>query len=68
MASFKFSCPHCGKHVEAEEEWEGMEAECPHCGKIIVIHNEKISKINPEIPSNETPIKRYCPKFCETHL
>ena len=23
MASFKFSCPHCGKHVEAEEEWGG---------------------------------------------
>ena len=38
MASFKFSCPHCGKHVEAEEEWEGLGAECPHCGKIIVIH------------------------------
>ncbi len=63
MASFKFSCPHCGKHVEAEEEWEGMEAECPHCGKIIVIHNEKISKINPEIPSNETPIKQKSRKY-----
>ena len=25
MASFKFSCPHCGKHVEAEEEWEAWE-------------------------------------------
>ena len=40
-----------------------MEAECPHCGKIIVIHNEKISKINPEIPSNETPIKQKSRKY-----
>ncbi|MST99583.1 hypothetical protein FYJ85_21375 [Victivallaceae bacterium BBE-744-WT-12] len=64
MASFKFSCPHCGKHVEAEEEWEGMEAECPHCGKIIVIHNGKNFKNHPkEIPSNENSIKQKSRKY-----
>ena len=64
MASFKFSCPHCGKHVEAEEEWEGMEAECPHCGKIIVIHKKKKLQNQPQkIPSNETPIKQKSRKY-----
>lgn len=58
MASFKFSCPHCGKHVEAEEEWEGMEAECPHCGKIIVIHNEKILYHEQTALSNKFSVKQ----------
>ena len=64
MASFKFSCPHCGKHVEAEEEWEGLGAECPHCGKIIVIHKKKELQNQPQkIPSNETPIKKKSRKY-----
>lgn len=64
MASFKFSCPHCGKHVEAEEEWEGLGAECPHCGKIIVIHKKKKLQNQPQkIPSNETPIKKKSRKY-----
>ena len=64
MASFKFSCPHCGKHVEAEEEWEGMEAECPHCGKIIVIHKKNKLQNQPQkIPLNETPIKQKSRKY-----
>lgn len=64
MASFKFSCPHCGKHVEAEEEWEGLGAECPHCGKIIVIHKKKKLQNQPQkIPSNETPIKQKSRKY-----
>lgn len=64
MASFKFSCPHCGKHVEAEEEWEGLGAECPHCGKIIVIHKKNKLQNQPQkIPLNETPIKQKSRKY-----
>jgi formylglycine-generating enzyme required for sulfatase activity/DNA-directed RNA polymerase subunit RPC12/RpoP len=29
---FKFSCPHCRQHIEAEAAHIGMEAQCPACG------------------------------------
>ena len=36
-ATFKFACPHCGQHLEAEPDWVGMEVECPSCGKAIIV-------------------------------
>ena len=34
---FKFNCPHCSQHIEAEASHVGMEAECPACrGKMVV--------------------------------
>ena len=35
--TFKFACPHCGQHLEAEPDWVGMEVECPTCGKVITV-------------------------------
>ena len=37
MSSFKFFCPYCGQHVEAEEEWIGLRAQCPCCDEEIEI-------------------------------
>ena len=59
MASFKFSCPHCGKHVEAEEEWEGLGAECPHCQNTIHIP-QKFSIEGADVQG--VPFKRSLPK------
>ena len=33
MAAFIFNCPLCGKSLEAEDEWRGMETVCPGCSK-----------------------------------
>ena len=37
MAVFKFNCPHCGKKLEAERDWSGMETECAWCGKSFAV-------------------------------
>ena len=30
---FKFACPHCGRHFEAEADMSGMAFDCPSCGQ-----------------------------------
>ncbi len=35
--SFKFSCPHCGGHIEATAAYGGHSIACPHCGRSIVV-------------------------------
>ncbi len=35
--SFYFRCPACNAKLEAEDEWDGLEAACPKCGKTITI-------------------------------
>lgn len=43
---FKFSCPHCGQHLEAEADMAGMSVDCPGCGQPL------------EVPANgDTPHK-----------
>ncbi len=37
QGNFKFTCPHCGQHLEAEPDWAGMECECPECGKTLTV-------------------------------
>jgi hypothetical protein len=34
---FDFTCPSCDNITEAQDEWNGMEAECPHCGDNVTI-------------------------------
>lgn len=31
--SFKFSCPHCGQHIEVDCDMIGMGLDCPACGQ-----------------------------------
>lgn len=31
-SGFKFSCPYCGQHLEADSDMVGMTIDCPDCG------------------------------------
>lgn len=35
--TFKFSCPYCGQHLEAEREMIGMTFDCPECGQSLTV-------------------------------
>lgn len=35
--SFKFNCPHCGQHLDAEHDMVGMEFDCPACGQPLTV-------------------------------
>lgn len=37
IEQFKFDCPHCGQHLEADPAMRGMEVKCPGCGKTITV-------------------------------
>ena len=47
--SFKMQCPFCNQKVEAEEEWQGQQAECPCCSKMFVIMKPENNPIPPVI-------------------
>ena len=47
MGVFVFNCPHCGKPIGAQDEWEGKTSMCPHCQKPVVIQHA--------VPSSEMP-------------
>lgn len=51
--SFHFRCPHCNAKLEAEDDWNGMEAACPKCSQTITI----VPETTPEKPKIQlTPI------------
>ncbi len=35
--SFQFNCPKCGKLLEAEDSWNGLQTQCPECSQTITI-------------------------------
>ena len=35
--SFKFACPHCGQHLEAEYDMIGISLDCPICGQELAV-------------------------------
>ena len=51
MGVFVFNCPHCGKQIGAQDEWEGKTSMCPHCQKPVVIRHEM-----PNMPPGVQPI------------
>lgn len=55
MDKFTFSCPECGKILEAEVQWMNLRTTCPYCSKEIVIPQQPpraIPKTTPVIKSN----------------
>lgn len=55
MDKFTFSCPECGKILEAEVQWMNLRTTCPYCSKEIVIPQQPpraITKATPVIKSN----------------
>jgi DNA-directed RNA polymerase subunit RPC12/RpoP len=47
MADIKFSCPHCGAHLEVDEQAAGMTVDCPHCNRSLVIPSPR----PPDLPA-----------------
>ncbi len=37
MSDFKFSCPHCSQHLQADEQFSGRQIQCPSCNHLIRI-------------------------------
>ena len=37
MSEFKFSCPHCDRHIQCDEQWSGREVVCPSCSGSMTI-------------------------------
>lgn len=35
--TLKFTCPHCGQHLDAEHDMVGMEFDCPACGQPLTV-------------------------------
>lgn len=46
---FKMYCPFCHQKVEAEEEWQGQQAECPCCSEKFVIMKPENNTVQPVI-------------------
>lgn len=46
MSEFKFSCPHCGQHIQCDISYSGAQINCPSCQKSIVV---------PQAPRMVTP-------------
>ena len=44
----KFTCPHCGKPLDADAEWIGQSIDCPGCGRGFVL-------LAPESAASSTP-------------
>ncbi len=53
--TFKFACPHCGQHLEAEPDWAGMEVECPTCGKAITVPEPAGRQLSPAAEDQDAP-------------
>lgn len=56
MANFTFSCPQCGQHLEAQDEWRGQQTQCPSCGTNIEI--PKIMQVKPVSIDPQEQIKK----------
>ena len=40
--SFKFSCPHCGQHLDADRDMIGITVDCPACGQSLTVQANPI--------------------------
>ena len=37
MPEIKFSCPQCGQHISANEQWSGHQIQCPTCATSLTV-------------------------------
>ena len=44
--TFKFPCPHCGQHLDAEYDMVGLEVDCPACGQPLTVPEVGNSSLN----------------------
>lgn len=55
MSESKISCPNCGQHILAGEEWAGLTVNCPSCQRPIVIPGTPITVAAPAPRSPANP-------------
>jgi DNA-directed RNA polymerase subunit RPC12/RpoP len=48
MPEMKFSCPQCGQHISANDQWSGHQIQCPACATTLTV-----PQVHP--PSAPTP-------------
>lgn len=58
----KFSCPHCGQHIDAEEDMVGMEVPCPTCSQKLTIPQPSdgsfpCASLTPKSPIERTAVR-----------
>ncbi len=51
MTDFKFSCPSCGRHLQADSTWGGSQITCPACKAGIVIPQQSVDAAAPTQPA-----------------
>ncbi|MBE6380725.1 MAG: hypothetical protein E7047_07330, partial [Lentisphaerae bacterium] len=47
MSDFKFSCPFCDRHLQAEPAWAGIVTQCPDCGNKLTIPTPETAVLKP---------------------
>ena len=47
--SFKFACPHCGQHIEADADMVGMTVDCPVCGQSFEVPRIEATRTAPPV-------------------
>ena len=62
MANFTFSCPQCGQHLEAQEEWRGQETQCPACNVAIIVPDSGQNQ-SEYVEQSPSPIHSSNPSF-----
>lgn len=55
MAEFKFSCPHCGQHIQCDPGYAGMQINCPACQKAIIVPQAPGARPTYEAPPPPAP-------------
>jgi hypothetical protein len=58
MSEMKFSCPQCGQHISADEQWSGHQIQCPSCATTLAV---------PQAPPPPAPAPRLVPQPPVSH-
>src|ERR1700677_4713954 len=50
MSEFKFSCPSCGQHIQADDGYSGRQINCPSCQSTLVVPQNPSAPPPPPVP------------------
>jgi hypothetical protein len=60
MSEMKFSCPQCGQHISANDQWSGHQIQCPACATTLTVPqahppSAPAPKLVPQPPASHGP-------------
>ena len=58
MSEMKFSCPKCGQHISATEQWAGHQIQCPACATTLTVPQASpapAAQLIPQPPASSGP-------------